>query len=89
VPFVNIKQLHDRTSEILRRVMEGNSIFVTRYGKPVAVIRDLPEEELEGLVMFSHPSFRTGLEEARADAAAGRTADLDKLIAELEEELPD
>jgi len=81
--FVNVRDLHDRTAEILRKVGEGNPVFVTRYGKPIAVIRDLAEEDLEGLVMLSDP----GLGEARADVAAGRVSDLDDLIAETAAEL--
>jgi len=83
MPFVNVRDLHDRTAEILRKVGEGNPVFVTRYGKPIAVIRDLAEEDLEGLVMLSDP----GLGEARADVAAGRVSDLDDLIAETAAEL--
>jgi len=82
VPFVNVRELHDRTAEILREIKNGNPVFVTRYGKPIAVIRDLAEDDLEGLVMLSEPKLRKGLEEARADAAAGRVSDLDDLMAE-------
>jgi len=87
MPFVNVRDLHDRTAEILREVKEGSPVFVTRYGKPIAVIRDLAEDDLEGLVMLSDPKLRKGLEEARADVAAGRVSDLDDLIAETKVEL--
>jgi len=87
VPFVNVRDLHDRTAEILREVKNGNPIFVTRYGKPIAVIRDLAEDDLEGLVMLSDPKLRQGLDEARADVAARRVSDLDDLIAETKAEL--
>ena len=87
MPFVNVRDLHDRTAEILRKVREGNPVFVTRYGKPIAVIRDLAEEDLEGLVMLTDPKLREGLGEARADVAAGRVSDLDDLIAETAAEL--
>lgn len=87
MPFVNVRELHDRTAEILRRVKEGDPVVVTRYGKPIAVIRDLAEEDLEGLAMMSDPKLRKGLEEARADVAAGRVSDLDELIAEVQAEV--
>ena len=87
MPFVNVRELHDRTAEILREVKEGNPVFVTRYGKPIAVIRDLAEDDLEGLVMLSDPKLRQGLEEARADVAAGRVSDLDDLLAETKAQL--
>ncbi len=87
MPFVNVRELHDRTAEILREVKNGNPVFITRYGNPIAVIRDLAEDDLEGLVMLSDPKLRKGLEEARADAAAGRVSDLDDFIAETKVEL--
>jgi len=87
MPFVNVRELHDRTAEILREVKNGNPVFVTRYGKPIAVIRHLAEDDLEGLVMLSDPKLRQGLDEARADVAAGRVSDLDDLIAETKAQL--
>ncbi len=87
MPFVNVRDLHDRTAEILRRVKEGDPVVVTRYGKPIAVIRDLAEEDLEGLAMVLDPKLRKGLEDARADVAAGRVSGLDELIAEVQAEL--
>ncbi|RLG19440.1 type II toxin-antitoxin system prevent-host-death family antitoxin, partial [Candidatus Micrarchaeota archaeon] len=32
--FVNVRDLHNRTSEILREAASGKPIFITRYGKP-------------------------------------------------------
>ena len=87
MPFVNVRDLHNRTAKILRKVKDGNPVFVTRYGKPIAVIRDLAEEDLEGLVMLSDPKLGKGLEEARADVMAGQLSDLDDLIAEAKAEL--
>ena len=87
MPFVNVRELHDRTAEILREVKNGNPIFVTRYGKPIAVIRDLAEDDLEGLVMLADPKLREGLEEARADVAEGRVSGVDDLMAETKAEL--
>ena len=52
-----------------------------------APIRDLAEDDLEGLVMLSDPKLRQGLDEARADMVAGQVSDLDDLIAETKAEL--
>jgi prevent-host-death family protein len=86
MPVVNVKELHDRTSKILRQAAEGEPVFITRYGKPVAVIHDVTQDELEGLVVLSHPDFRKGLEQARKDATAGRVTSLYNLLAETERE---
>ena len=84
MPFVNVRDLHDRTAEILRQVEEDAPIFVTRYGKPIAVIRGLAQEDLEDMVMLTDPKLHKGLEEARADVAAGRVSGLDELMAEIQ-----
>jgi prevent-host-death family protein len=44
--FVNVRELHNRTSEVLRRAKDGKLVFITQRGKPVAVLRGLIEEEL-------------------------------------------
>jgi len=72
MPLVNAKELHDRTSEVLRQAAEGKAVFITRYGKPVAVLRDLSEEEREGLALFGHPGERSALE-ARSRGRGGRS----------------
>ncbi len=53
---VGVRDLHDRLSEHLERVQEGNEIVVTRRGRPIARLSaidiDDPLDELvrEGLV---------------------------------------
>lgn len=86
--FVNIKELHDKTSEILRR-LEGDDeeVIITSYGKPKAVLRRLTEEDLEDYVLANHPKFKEALEKACQDAIEGEVTDLEELIAQTEEEL--
>jgi prevent-host-death family protein len=87
VTFVSVKELHDRTSEILRVAADAKAVFVTRRGKPVAVIRGLNPEDLEDLVMVNDPTFRRELDKALADLAAGRVVSLDEAIATTEAEV--
>ncbi|MFO8033802.1 MAG: type II toxin-antitoxin system prevent-host-death family antitoxin [Candidatus Bipolaricaulota bacterium] len=82
--FITVRELHDRTSEILRAAAAEKTVFVTRNGKPVAAIRGLTEEDLEDLVMLHDPTFRKGLDEAFADLEAGRVVSLDDAIAMTE-----
>jgi len=84
---VNVRDLHDRTAEILRQAEGDAPGFVTRYGKPIVVIRGLAQEDLEDLAMLTDPKLREGLEEARADVAAERVSSLDELIAEVQAKL--
>lgn len=85
--FVNVRDLHNRTSEILKMAAGAKAVFVTRRGKPVAVICGLSAEDVEDLVMVHHPTFRQELDEAFADLAAGRVVSLDEAIATTEAEL--
>jgi len=82
--FVTVRELHDRTSEILRAAAAEKVVFVTRNGKPVAVIRGLSEEDLEDLVMLHDPTFREALDDAFSDLEAGRVIPLDEAVAMTE-----
>ena len=79
--FVNVRQLHNKTSEILAAAKRDDPVVVTRYGKPIAVINRLEAGELEDFVLLNHPRFKEALDEARADLATGSVTDLDRLIA--------
>ena len=57
MPFVNVRDLHNRTAEILRQAERDTPVFITRYGKPIVVIHSLAQEELEGLAMLPTQSF--------------------------------
>lgn len=47
---IGVRELHNRTSEIMRRVAAGESIEVTSHGKPVACLVPVAENDpLENL----------------------------------------
>lgn len=80
--FVNVRELHNRTSEVLRRAKDGKLVFITQRGKPVAVLRGLIEEELEDFLLSYHPRFRKATEKAIEEAKAGETFPLEKALRE-------
>lgn len=41
---VGVRELHNRTSELLKEVEEGASLEITRHGKPVAQLRAIDHE---------------------------------------------
>lgn len=82
--FVSVRELHNRTSDVLRQVREGRVVFITHRGRPIGVVRGLTEEELEEFALLHHPSFRRALKEAISDARAGRTVPLDEALHKLE-----
>lgn len=58
MPKVGVRELKNRTSEILRAVREDGAEYVITYqGRPAAVILPLGEEDLEDLVLAQHPHF--------------------------------
>lgn len=84
--FVNVTELHDKTSEIMRR-LEKQQVVVTYRGKPKALIMPIAEEDLEDYTLAHHPKFRRALKTAYEDVQAGRVSDLEDLIARTKEEL--
>ena len=81
--MVSIKEPHDETSEVIRRIQKQGPVIVTRHGKPVAVIQPLTEEELEDFLLLHHPKFRKGLEEALEDYASRRIKHLSEVKVDL------
>jgi prevent-host-death family protein len=43
---ISAKELKSRTGEVLRRVEEGEKVFITKRGKPCAVLSSIAEEQL-------------------------------------------
>jgi len=70
--FVNVRELHNRTSEILGRAKDGKLVFITQRGKPIAVLHGLTEEEIEDFLLSYHPRFRKAVEKAIDRRRSGR-----------------
>ncbi len=85
--FVNVRELKNKTSYVLRLSGEGEDIVVTSRGKPCAVIHSLTENEIEDYILLNHPAFKEMIKESLKEYAAGETEDIDSLIKEAEEEL--
>jgi len=83
--FVNVSELKSRTSEVLRIAQERDVIVISR-SKPIAIIRNFNEDELEDYVLMNHPEFLAQMEQAYQDAEAGKTTDIDEYLASLEVE---
>jgi len=86
--FVSVRELHNRTSEIVRLVESGkHEVIITVRGKPKALLKRLTEEELEDYILTHHPEFQKLLEEACQEAQKGQLVPLEELTARTEEEL--
>jgi prevent-host-death family protein len=66
MPKVGVRELKNRTSEILRAVREERAEYIITYqGRPMAVLLPVDEEQLEDYVLAHHPHFVELRERAR------------------------
>lgn len=85
--FVNVRELKNKTSEMLALVGERVDLVVTKRGKPVALVTHFSEDEIEDYVMTHHPEIQKRLEHAYNEYLKSGGKDIDQLIHETEAEL--
>ena len=83
--FVNVSELRNKTSEVLKTAQERDVVVISR-NKPIAIIRHFNEDELEDYVLMNHPDFLAQMEKAYQDAQTGKTTDINDYIAALAKE---
>lgn len=49
--FVGVRELRNKTGEILSAVRKGEKVILTKRGKPFAAMARLREEEIERLIL--------------------------------------
>ncbi len=49
--FVGVRELRNKTGEVLRAVQQGDKVILTKRGKPFAAMARLREEEIERLIL--------------------------------------
>jgi len=64
--FANVRELKNKTSEILR-FAEKEEVIVTSKGKPKAIIKGISEEDFEDYLLENNPKFLAALEKAREE----------------------
>jgi len=64
--FANIRELKNKTSEILREAKKGD-VVITSRGKPTAVITAVTEEDFEDYILEKSVKFQKALEDARLE----------------------
>ena len=85
--FVNVRELKNKTSSVLRYTEEGEDVIVTSRGKPHVVIHHLSEDDIEDYILLNHPEFKKKLKKAYEEYLAGETVDIDKLIEKAEKDI--
>lgn len=79
---VGVRELGRNPSRVLQQLDTG-PVIVTSRGRPVAVLQGIDQDELEDLLLGL--VYGADLAQADVDLAAGRTVDLDEVMAELQE----
>ncbi|HPD60877.1 MAG TPA: hypothetical protein PKV48_03845 [Thermodesulfobacteriota bacterium] len=74
--FAGIKELKHETMDLINE-SKKNDIFITAYGKPVAVLHHITEDDLADYLIENDPAFKGRIEEAFAEyvAKGGITAE--------------
>ena len=85
---VSISRLSGRTSQVIREVAEtGKVTFVTRRGRPVAVIAPVDPDRADDLpdhVLANMPEYVASMHQADEDLAAGRTNSLADAMTDMD-----
>ena len=80
--FASVEELKQKTMDILKESEKGD-IIVTAYGKPVAILHHINDDDLADYLVENDPAFRNRIEEAAAEYAAGAGISADEMIKKL------
>jgi prevent-host-death family protein len=70
MPLIGVRELRNRTSEVLRQVREEGAEYVVTYqGRPIAVLLPVDEERIEAVMVQVGKQSMTGGWEAYAQLA--------------------
>ena len=86
VQFVNIRELKDHISKVIRGTRKGD-VVVTSRGKPEAVLHRVTEEDLEDYLLAHSSKFLRSLKASYQEYQGKGGVSLEKLLAKAEREL--
>jgi len=81
--FAGVKELKQKTMDILKK-SEEEDVIITAYGKPMAILHHINEDDLADYLIENDPAFKTRIEEAYADYETQTGITADDMIAKLE-----
>ncbi|MBI2094406.1 MAG: type II toxin-antitoxin system prevent-host-death family antitoxin [Candidatus Omnitrophica bacterium] len=86
IQFVNVRELKNRVSEVIRRTRKGD-VVVTLRGKPTVVLHAVADDELEDYLLAHSPKFLKSLERSYQEYQRKGGASLETLLNQTEREL--
>lgn len=82
MPFVGVRELKTKTSEILRTLREEKREYIVTYkGKPCGMLIPLSEEEVEDYILAHHPRYVKMRKIAREEIKKGQIVGANELKA--------
>ncbi|MBN2169116.1 MAG: type II toxin-antitoxin system prevent-host-death family antitoxin [Actinobacteria bacterium] len=78
-----VRELKNKTSEILGKVKKEGGVIVTNNGKPIAGIIPLDEDDVEDFLIAHNPKIRAAMIRGAKDYEAGRVHRPEDLLKEL------
>jgi prevent-host-death family protein len=78
--FANVRELKNKTSEILRKA-EKEAVIITSKGKPRAIVTAISEEDFEDYLLETSPGLQSTLAEALAEYHTRGGVPLDDYLA--------
>ncbi len=81
--FAGVKELKHKTMDILK-ASRKESVIITAYGKPMAILCHITEEDLADYLVENDPAFKARIEKAYAEYEAAGGIAADTLIRKLE-----
>mgnify|MGYP001601229564 FL=1 len=86
VHFVNVRELKNRVSKVIRQTRKGD-VVVTSRGKPTVVLHAVVGDELEDYLLAHSRTFLKSLEASYQEYQRKGGVSLDTLLAKTEREL--
>ena len=81
--FAGVKELKQNTMDVLKE-SKKEDIIITAYGKPMAILHHITEDDLGDYLLENDPAFKTRIEEAYAEYTASGGITADAMIKRLE-----
>ena len=86
IQFVNVRDLKNHTSKVIRRAHKGD-VVVTSRGKPTVVLHAVNEDEFEDYLLSHSKKFLKSLEASYREHQRKGGVPLETLLAKTEREL--
>ena len=86
VQFVNVRELKNQVSKVIRRTRKGD-VVVTSRGKPTVVLHAVAGDELEDYLLAHSPAFLKSLERSYREYQRKGGLSVETLLARTEREL--